>query len=248
MSDILEVFNDEPEVSEAQEVDSSEEASTEAEPETSEESTAEASEETEVAETTTAEEETEKESWTLAAVKDERSKRQEATTRAEQAEARIAELEAQINGTAKETPDVFEDQEGFVNSLRSEMKQDLASAKFELSVELMRDLHSDFDDVSKVFMEAANENPVLKAQAQKSSNPARYVYDQGKKYMQFQEMQNPEAYEAKLRQELEPKVRAELEKKLQAENTDVDLSPSLANARGVSDEKERLSENPGDLF
>lgn len=244
MSELLEVF-EEPQAIE-QEVQEVETEQEEVAGESEAEQVEDKPKEPDKSEPTADEEETERESWTIAAVKDERQKRQEAVKRAEELERRIQELESKPEDKA-ERPDIFDDQEGYANSIEQKVNSRLAEARFQMSVDMMQSIHDDFEEVSQVFMEAAKEYPYLKVEAQKAANPAKYVYEQGKKYQQFQQLQDVSGIEAKIRAELEAKIRAELEAK-QKEEDEPGPTPSLAKVRGVSGETEKLPENPIDLF
>lgn len=179
-------------------------------------------------------EDIDKQAWTLAAVKDERRKRQEL-------ERKLEELQSQ--NSKKERPSVFDDENAFAESLREETRQELARAKLDLARDMMMDVHDDYEEMEALFIEkVAVENPVLAEQARKSTNPAKFIYQNSKKYLEYKDMQDVDAYKAKL----EAKIRAELE----AENKTAqeqkaaktsDIKPSLAKAR-ASDKQDVVEE------
>ena len=70
-----------------------------------------------------------------------------------------------------------------------------------------------------------------------------------KEHLKYQDIQNVENLESKLRSELEQKIRSELEAEYK-EKTEkgANLSPSLAKVRGSNEKEEVLPENPIDIF
>lgn len=214
-----------------------------AEEQQSEESQEETNEEATTATKEDVEEANERKEWTFHAVKDERSKRQKL-------EKELEELKASLE-TKEDTalPDVIEDQEGFVKSLESKYEERLARDRINIYREIMVEQHDDYLQKEEQFIELAKTNPMLLAQMQQSSNPAKFAYEQMVKYEQFQEMQDVESLREKIRAE----ERAKLEEQQKSTETEQDekaenLSPSLAKARGSADKTEKLSENPSDLF
>ena len=184
-------------------------------------------EELEKVEATTAPKEDETEqAWTKAMALDERRKRQEAQKELDDYKAQMAE-KAKV-----ETPDVFEDQEAYTNHIRSEFDQKLINQRVELSRDILKDQHKDYEAMEQAFIELASTTPGLKEQVLQQSNPAKFVYEQGKKHTQFKEMQDVDTYKSKLRAEIKAELEAELSSK-SAEKSKVaeSITPSLANAR-----------------
>lgn len=242
MSDIAEVFND---VSDESVNDASNEV-----PDSTESESKEKVETEQAAETppekqepeTTSEEKTEQQEWTFAAVKDERQKRQKL-------EKELEELRAQNAASEIKIPDVVEDQEGFTKHLEDKIRGESRQAIIETQRDMMMDFKPDYEEKESAFMEMAKGNAALIAEANASKNPAKFAYEQGAKYLKYQELQNVDSMEAKLRAELETKIRAELEGKIQQEaKLENNISPSLAKARGTTDKTDSVPENPADLF
>ena len=223
--EVTEAANESEKVEEAPEVESKDEPK---EPEKAE---------------TTSEEEAEKENWTFQAVKDERRKRQEL-------ERQLEELKAGQNQPERpELPDVFENQEEFVKSLEDRLRGETRQQIIQTQRDMMIKFNSDYEEKEKAFIEFGKDNPALLAQANASPNPAEFAYEQGGKYLKFQQMQDVDSLEAKMRAEIEAKVRSEFESKQKTvEEKASKLSPSLANARGAVEAEESVPENPGDLF
>lgn len=144
-----------------------------------------------------------------AAVLDERRKRQEL-------ERKISQLEAQQNpATAapepKARPDVFENQDAAFAHIEERFEQRLLSQRIETSREDMQERHADYDEKELMFVELAQADPSLVAKMQAAARPAKFVYDHVVKHLQMQEMQDPDAYKAKLKEELRAELLAELE-------------------------------------
>lgn len=144
----------------------------------------------------------------LAALMAERGKRKEA-------EQRIAELEKSVT-PAKEPdplPDVFADQEGFAQRIKSDMSKQVHGLRVELSQDIMRSIHSDYDEREAKFLAYAQDNPAVLQSAEFQKNPARFAYDFAGKIAQAEEIQDLDAYRAKIKEE----VRAEFLKEQQAQ-------------------------------
>lgn len=140
----------------------------------------------------------------IAAIVAERKKRQ-------QAEARLKEYEDRNQAEPKKAPDVFEDQEGFTRHIQEQVSQAVWQARVDTTQELMRERHEDYDAKEAKFLEMASENPGLLQDPAFQRNPAKYAYETVSKAEKFEQMQNVDQYEAKLRAELETKLRKELE-------------------------------------
>jgi hypothetical protein len=235
MSSLDEVFSDEP-VEVEEQVEAVEETEVEAV-----EDTEEAVEEEKVEETTSSkEEDIEKQDWTLAAVKDERRKRQELEKELESLKQKQQE--------PKELPDVFDDQKAFVESIRSEFQQELGNAKLEVARSMMMEFHDDYEAMEAKFIDLAKENPTLRDQAMKEANPAKFAYQQAKKYEEYQKVQDVDAYKEQLRNEMRAEIEAEIKGTQQVKAKKAsNLTPSLANAR-ASDKEVHNSVTLDDLF
>ncbi|MCK5616625.1 hypothetical protein KAR91_82960 [Candidatus Pacearchaeota archaeon] len=246
MSDIAAVFDDEvveevtEEVSQAEEVNETAKESEKVE-EAPEVESKDEPKEPEKAEPTS--EEAEKENWTFQAVKDERRKRQEL-------EKQLEELKAgQNNPEPKELPDIFENQEGFVNDLREQMRVETRQQIIQNQRDRMIEFKSDYEEKEAAFIEFGKNNPTLLAEANTAANPAKFAYEQGAKILEYKQMQDVDGMKAKLRAEIEAEVRSEFESKQSSiDKKAQNLSPSLAGARGTAETEESVPENPGDLF
>jgi len=178
---------------------------TEPEPETTEESKVE----------TTA---TEKEPWTLSAVLDEREKRQKLAKQVE-------ELEAKLKSYEKPDDDIsiFEDEKGFVSRQKQETEQALRNTALNMS-EAFAETQFGAEKVAAAKAWMISEG-VKSAYALEQFNAAKLPYHAAVKlYEDDQARRDPEAYKAKLREE----VLAEIAKEKPKSST-----PSLASKRSV---------------
>jgi hypothetical protein len=185
--------------------------------------------------------------WTKTMALDERRKRQEI-------ERKLEEIQAQKEAEAKvETPDVFENQDAFVEHMRNEMKAEAAKIRIETSQEIMRSLHSDYDAKEEAFINMAKENPLLVQEMNQSSNPAKFAYDTVVKAEKLAMLNNVDELEARIRSELEEKIRAEIqgESQQKAENLEKkqkSIPPSLTNTSGKSGFDSDVDETLDDIL
>lgn len=172
----------------------------------------------------------------IAALLDEREKRQER-------DRRIAELEAKLSEANKtpppKAPDVLEDQEGFTKHFEDRLAQARREDRIEISQDLMRTMHEDYDEMEIKFAELAQKNPALVTQLNQSQLPAKFAYDTAKAAIEAEKLSDP-AYLSQKEAEMEARIR----KKIEAENAEnaakaeaeakleATLTPSLANQRG----------------
>lgn len=154
------------------------------------------------------------EPWTKAAVQDERRKRQAL-------ERELAEIKARLNPDAAPKqparPDIFEDQDGAFKHLESTLETRMIVSKVELSQELMREKHADYDEMEEQFVDLVKADPSLIQKMRAAALPAKFVYDHVKKHQQLQEMQDVDGYKAKVKAELRAELLAELEAERAAE-------------------------------
>ena len=167
----------------------------------------------------------------IAALLDEREKRQAAVRELEEIKKRMEQDAPKV-----ETPDVLDDQEGFVAHLQSQIKAETANARIEVSQDVMRMLHEDYDDMESKFIALAEESPDLARKMSESVNPARFAYETAKKAMKFAEMENVDEWEAKKTAEIEAKLREQLTAEITAAatakaDTGKSLTPSLTAQR-----------------
>jgi hypothetical protein len=174
----------------------------------------------------------------IAALLDEREKRQKG-------EAALKELQTKFEAATRvdtPAPDVLEDQEAFVSHFKGEMQQMAIQTRIEMSQEMMRMMHPDYDEVESKFVGMAAENPDLAAKLRSATNPAKFAFDTVKNAEKLEKLENVEEFEATTRAEIEAKVRAELEAEYKEQLGDIagkagSLSPSLAGERAAGGNK-----------
>ena len=177
----------------------------------------------------------------IAALLDEREKRQAYERELAQLKQQLAEKQ-----TPAETPDPLDDTNGFVSHVMSQVEKARLQDRVELSQEVMRMSHQDYDEAEAKFIAMANENPALIQEMHSTRLPAKFVYDTVKKAEKLEQLQNVDEFEAKTRAEVEAKlreeIRAELEGKIKSDlSKEQSLTPSLAKQRAQGGNREVLS-------
>lgn len=163
----------------------------------------------------------------IAALLDEREKRQQFQRELEALRAAKQQPEPQ------KIPDVLDDQEGFVRHVQSEIRNATTAVRIEMSQDVMRMQHEDYDAMEAKFIAMAQDNPQLAQKMMESSLPAKFVYETAKKAEKLELMENVDEWEAKKTAEIEAKIRAEMEAKYSGKvkaNADkaASLTPSIS--------------------
>lgn len=141
------------------------------------------------------EELTDKEKAFLAKANDEKAKRQEL-------ERKLAEKDKPEEVKA---PDPIEDPEGYAAYVKNQTASIQSAMRIELSQEMMRQSHADYDEKEAAFLELAESNPALISQLQQSTNPAKFAYDTVVKHERMSQFDN-----------FDDAVKSEVEKQLAA--------------------------------
>jgi hypothetical protein len=136
------------------------------------------------------------------AMREEREKRQ-------RAEARLRELEKPVAQI-----DPYTDLPGALKSQSLQFAEQLFIERCNITEEIQRGAHTDYDETRDAFLEAANENPALMAQMRQERNPAAYAYREGKRIRELKEVGGDfTAYRSKIEKDAdaraEARVRAE---------------------------------------
>lgn len=185
--------------------------------------------------------ETEKEDWTFAAYRDEKRKRQELEKRLEELEKPKEEVKA---------PDVLNDPDGFqqyqsqqldqkVNNVKAEMSQFYAEKEF--GKEKVQTAFNKFSEMVK-------DNPALYQQALSAVSPYHEIVELVDKAEKFEQMQDIESYEAKLRAEIEQKIRAEFQAQESQKSAKKSVTPSLNSLTQAEGNSTEVSQSLGDIF
>jgi hypothetical protein len=139
------------------------------------------------------------------AMREEREKRQAL-------ERKLQELQ-----TPKQPVDPWSDLPGALKSTQEQIREELFVERCNLTEEIVRQKHADFDTVREVFVEAANANPALWAQIRQERNPAEFVYREGLRIRELKDVGGDfAAYRAKIEKDVETRLRAEFEAKYKA--------------------------------
>ena len=143
--------------------------------------------------------ETEKEQAYKKAMQAEREKRQAA-------EARLRELEA----PKKEPVDPWTDLPGALKSEREQIQETLFVERCNLTADLARMKHTDYDEMQAAFLEAAEADPSLFARLRQERNPAEFAYKHGVLHRELGSVNGDmTAYREKLRASIRAEVEAE---------------------------------------
>lgn len=188
----------------------------------------------EVAETPTAKSKETKpddpETGLKAGITAERKKRQEA-------ERRAAEYHQQLEAlrTPTKTPDVLEDPDGYRKHIESGVQAQLENQRVDMSAEMARAAHTDFDEVLAEWAPLMQENPALYQQALKAKLPAEWAYQYVKRERFLKEVgDNPDSWRTSQREAIEKELREKLEAEFKARESSTPQHPvpppSLASA------------------
>lgn len=189
----------------------------------------------------TGEQKPKEEEWTKKAVLDERRKRQEL-------ERKLADLEKAQQQPAQR-PDLFADPEGALGHTEAKLRQELYAARIEMSQELMRSQHADYDELEAEFSELAKDNPVLLKQLAQAANPARFAYETARKAREAEALNDVDKVRAELEAkhlaDIEARVRKEYEEKYgkEAVKRAAASAPSLAATTGKSSINDQPNES-----
>jgi hypothetical protein len=190
-------------------------------------------------------------SWTKTAYLDEKAKRQERDAQIEQLSQKLKELEEKGQEASK--TDFYDDPDKALAEVEAKNQGELRALKLEMSEELMRSLHTDYDELRAEFIELAKDNPVIRQEFNKASNMAKYAYETAQKARQANELKNPEALREKLRAELREELRNELKAELETsqakqQEKDSALMPSLASKQSKGDMNDSPEESLDDIL
>lgn len=169
----------------------------------------------------------------------ERHKRQQEAQRAEEAERRYKELEAYVRqqqgGQQAKKPDFWEDPEGALNRYAQGLESQMWKRFSDMSEDMMRSSHADYDETIGHFSEMVKANPALVNQLRQSSNPAKFAYEVAKKDRTAAQLSDPnylETLKAQWREEFLAEQKASVEQTIQ--KTTLPGTLSTARAAGGS--------------
>lgn len=143
-------------------------------------------------------------------------------------ERQLAELKQQPQ---QPVPEFFEAPEHHLQIVEQRAAQRLHAALEEQA----KAVYPDYDDMAAKAIEAAQGNPLLAQQVLSAANPALALYQLGKKTAELAQMQDPEAYRAKIEAEVRAKVEAEFAAKAAAkEKAAAAVPPDLSQVRNAA--------------
>ena len=167
-----------------------------------------------------------------AGISAERQRRQEAEQERQAAVQRAQQLEAYIKSN-QQKPDFWENPEGTLSNYAASMQEQMRQMQTNLSAEMMRTVHQDYDQKESKFIEMAQKNPALIHEMNQSGNPAKFAYDYVSERERIAEMQDPN-YREKLKAELRSEIEAELKQKVENDiQTRSSLPGTLSNERSA---------------
>jgi len=176
------------------------------------------------------------------ALLDERKKRQGAERELIETQAKLEQQQQQ----QQPAPDLLDDQQGYADHIQQQVDSKIRNVTIQMSQEMMRSQHDDYDLTEDKFMQMVSDDPSLQIKLQQSEYPAKFVYETVKKAEQYAEMQDVDSYKAKVEAEVRAKVTAEIEAESKAKadkeaQLNGALSPSLTNTRAAGANNEPLS-------
>lgn len=178
-----------------------------------------------------------------AAMKAEREKRQERERELQESNRRMAELERQLQELRNpaqpqqqaQRVEIWEDPDAFVSQHVQRVEQATTQRMYAALEAQARELYPDYDDVFAVVQEHAKANPAIGQQVLSAPNPALAAYKLGKKLSELKQMEDPEAYRAKVEAEVRAKVEAEYRAKEEAKRKAAEsIPPDLSSSRNVA--------------
>lgn len=159
----------------------------------------------------------------IAALMAERDKRQ-------QLQRELEELRKQQ--PEPEKADFYTDPQRFVRDEVSRVQQEANNRLLAALEAHARSSHEDYDEVMAEVKAYAETNPAVAAEIMSSANPALSAYQYGKKLRALKEIDDPEAYKAKVIAEARAQWEAELAAKEEAKRKAADaIPPDLSTAR-----------------
>ena len=184
--------------------------------------------------------------WTKTAVLEERRKRQEL-------ERQVAELQ-KANQPQEPIPDQFDDPEGYAEyqenrfkSVEQSVDEKIFNDRLNASEFHVRQSvdEAELERNVRAFEEAARKNPVLVHEAKNHPSPWHYMNEAGKAELERQQLGDPVAFAAKVREEAVKEAEAKI-----AEQVDKRLKEALAQhlPKSLADEQTEGERTPVNTF
>ncbi len=156
-------------------------------------------------------------------------------------------LQAELNQTKQQLsearqptdkPDFWADPDGAIGNLSVDVDNRISQAVTNMSVAMMKSMHSDYDEKESVFIDMVSQNPALATQMNQSINPAEFAYNTAKSHIELQEIGDIDSYKAKIRAELKLEMEGEKNAEIKkAIETRSELPGSLSSERAAGGNK-----------
>jgi hypothetical protein len=167
------------------------------------------------------------------------AKAEDVTKKWQAEQSRADSLQKQLDEmNQKPAPDPIDDPAGFqqhqtdqMTAERETRSKERLEDRMEMSRMLVMSVKEDYEDIEKVFLAEAQENPVLARKLSEAPNPAMFAYEQGLRIQMLSA--DPETLREQIRQEERAKILKEqettdTEKAAKQAEIDNAISPSLA--------------------
>jgi len=136
------------------------------------------------------------------AVQEERRKRQDLEKRLKEYEAKLQQ-QPQPQQEQYQQPDWFASPEQAAQAMQMQFEQQLFQRSVAMSEIVMREKHTDYDEVSNLFAERAKQDPQLLQRLYQHPFPAQFAYQVGQQIRLMEEIgSDPAAYRAKVEAEI----------------------------------------------
>lgn len=171
----------------------------------------------------------------------ERKRRQAAEKEAATLRATLESLRAQQqpqmqrDAAPPQQESFWDDPERAMQRQRDEVRRETTMLRYEMSEQMARSAHADFDEYRDEFLALAKANPVFVEQMRANGHPAEFAYQAGKRFRQARELGDVGDLDAWREQERQ-KLRDELTKELEGKrNLDAaaKVPESLADKRSA---------------
>jgi len=168
------------------------------------------------------------------------------TQKRQNLETQLNDMRQKMEANQQPKQDFWENPEEVLSGITQQFDSRLQQMNTNLSVNMMKTIHQDYDEKESEFIEAAQSNPALIMQMNNSDNPAKFAYDYATNQRNLAEMQDPN-YREKLKAEVRAEIEAESKGKIEAEiQKRSELTGSLSTARATGGNQSG-SYNPPDL-
>ena len=93
--------------------------------------------------------------------------------------------------------------------IANQLKPQLYETRVLLSQEMYRAAKTDYDEMETIFADQCDKDPALSVALFNHPIPAKFAYEEGKKLKLMQEISDPDAYRAKMREEIMAELQAQ---------------------------------------